>query len=280
MKNQKIWFITGASRGFGYDITKAVLDNGDKVVATVRNKPEELTAAFDNNPDLMTLVLDITSEEQAKQAAQKAIEHFGKIDVLINNAGYGILAGVEEATDKEVRQNYEVNVFGTLNLIRAVLPFMRERKSGHIINISSIGGLFGFVGWGVYGSTKFAIEGLTEALAQEVAHLGIYATVVAPGFFRTNFLDKSSLIKTENEIDDYQPTVGAMRDFAAQANKNQPGDPKKLAQAFLKLVAAKHPPVHLPLGSDTYSKFYEKMNTYKDEMEAWKEIVIGTDHNE
>ncbi|EJG03190.1 oxidoreductase [Flavobacterium sp. F52] len=280
MKTQKIWFITGASRGFGFDITKAVLESGDKVVATVRNNPEQLAAVFDNNPNLLPVVLDITNEENAKQAAEKAVAEFGSIDVLVNNAGYGILAGVEEATDKEARQNYEVNVFGTLNMIRSVLPQMRRQKSGHIINISSIGGLFGFIGWGVYGSTKFAVEGITEALAQELAPLGIHATVVAPGFFRTDFLDKSSLVKTENEIEDYSETVGAMRQFAAGANKNQPGDPKKLAQAFIRLAASEKPPVHLPLGTDTYNQFYAKMKAYSEEMEQWKDIVTSTDHDD
>lgn len=279
MKTQKTWFITGASRGFGFDITKAVLESGDKVVATVRNKPEELAAAFDNNPNLLPLVLDITNEDQTKQAVAQAIAEFNNIDVLVNNAGYGILAGVEEATDKEARQNYEVNVFGTLNMIRAVLPKMREQKSGHIINISSIGGLFGFIGWGVYGSTKFAVEGITEALAQELAPLGIHATVVAPGFFRTDFLDKSSLVKTQNEIQDYDATVGAMRRYAAEANKNQPGDPKKLAQAFITLAASENPPVHLPLGTDTYNQFYAKMDSYTKEMETWKDVVTSTDHD-
>ncbi|KAA2243332.1 SDR family NAD(P)-dependent oxidoreductase [Chitinophaga agrisoli] len=280
MKTQKTWFITGASRGFGLDITAAVLASGDKVIATVRSQPEQLAASFNNHPDLYVVTLDVTNEAQAKTAAEQAISHFGRIDVLVNNAGYGILAGVEEATAEEVRQNYEVNVFGILNTIRAVLPYMRRQGTGHVINISSIGGLAGYAGWGVYGSTKFAIEGLTEALAQELAPLGIYATVVAPGFFRTNFLDKSSLIRTANEITDYAATVGAVREFATQANRQQPGDPKKLAQAFIRLAAAEKPPVHLPLGTDTYQKFYEKAKAYEQEMEAWKAVVTSTDHED
>jgi NAD(P)-dependent dehydrogenase (short-subunit alcohol dehydrogenase family) len=277
---QKVWFITGASRGFGRDITEAVLASGDKVVATVRSGAGTLAAEFGNNPDLFVTSLDVTNEQEAKVAAQLAIDRWGQIDVLVNNAGYGILAGVEEATSEEVRQNYEVNVFGTLNVIRAVLPYMRRQRSGHVINVSSVGGLAGYVGWGVYGSTKFAIEGLTEALAQEVAPLGIHATVVAPGFFRTNFLDQSSLVRTKNEIADYADTVGAMRSFASEVNYKQPGDPKKLAQAFIRLAAAEKPPVHLPLGSDTYAKFYEKTNNFSKEMEAWKDVVTSTDHDD
>ena len=280
MKTQKTWFITGASRGFGLNITKAVLASGDKVVATVRNKPEELAAQFHNNENLYVVTLDITNEEQAKQAAAQAIDHFGGIDVLVNNAGYGLLAAVEEATAREVKQNYEVNVFGTLNVIRAILPYMRQQRSGHVINISSVGGLSAYYGWGLYGSTKFAIEGITEGMALELAPLGIHATVVAPGFFRTNFLDESSLISTANVIDDYDETVGAMRKFAAEANYKQPGDPEKLAQAFVKLAASENPPVHLPLGNDTLQRFRDKTAAFEKDITNWYDTVTGTDHDD
>lgn len=280
MKTQKTWFITGASRGFGLDITKAVLASGDKVVATVRTKPEDLTAQFHNNENLYIVTLDITNEEQAKQAAAQAIDHFGRIDVLVNNAGYGLLAAVEEATAREVKQNYEVNVFGTLNVIRAVLPYMRKQRSGHVINISSVGGLSAYYGWGLYGSTKFAIEGITEGMALELAPLGIHATVVAPGFFRTNFLDESSLISTANIIDDYDETVGAMRKFAAEVNYKQPGDPQKLAQAFVKLAASENPPVHLPLGNDTIQRFRDKTTAFEKDITNWYDTVTGTDHDD
>lgn len=280
MKTQKTWFITGASRGFGLDITKAVLASGDKVVATVRSKAQELVAQFNNNENLFVVTLDITNGEQAKQAAGQAIEHFGRIDVLVNNAGYGLLAGVEEASDQEVKQNYEVNVFGTLNVIRAVLPYMRKQRSGHVINISSIGGLSAYYGWGLYGSTKFAIEGITEGLALELAPLGIHATVVAPGFFRTNFLDESSLSTTTNIIDDYDETVGAMRKLATEINYKQPGDPEKLAQAFVKLAASENPPVHLPLGNDTLQRFREKTAAFEKDIETWYDVVTGTDHDD
>jgi NAD(P)-dependent dehydrogenase (short-subunit alcohol dehydrogenase family) len=280
MKTQKTWFITGASRGFGLNITKAVLASGDKVVATVRNKPEELATQFNNNENLYVVTLDITNEAQAKQAAAQAIDHFGSIDVLVNNAGYGLLAAVEEATDQEVKQNYEVNVFGTLNVIRAVLPYMRKQHSGHVINISSVGGLGAYSGWGLYGSTKFAIEGITEGMALELAPLGIHATVVAPGFFRTNFLDTSSLSRTANVIDDYAETVGAMRQFATEANYQQPGDPEKLAQAFVKLAAAENPPVHLPLGNDTLKRFREKTAAFEKDIADWYDVVTGTDHDD
>ncbi|HEX8020722.1 oxidoreductase [Mucilaginibacter sp.] len=280
MKTQKVWFITGASRGFGLEISKAVLASGDKLVATVRKDPETLAEQFNNDPNLFVVPLDVTNEDQAREAAAKAVEHFGHIDVLVNNAGFGLLSAVEEATAQEVKRNYETNVFGLLNVSRAILPYMRKERKGHVINISSVGGLSAYFGWGVYGSTKFAVEGLTEAMALELAPLGIHATVVAPGFFRTNFLDESSLTRTSNEIGDYHETVGNMRAFATEANYKQPGDPEKLAQAFIKLAAAEKPPVHLPLGSDTLQRFREKTAAFEKEIEEWYDVVVGTDHDD
>jgi len=280
MKTQKTWLITGASRGFGLDITKAVLASGDQVVATVRSNADGLKAQFDNDPKLFVVNMDVTNNDQVNNAVQQAIAQFRRIDVLVNNAGYGLLSGVEEATDAEVKANYEVNVFGTLNVIRAVLPFMRKKRSGHVINISSVGGLGAYIGWGLYGSTKFAIEGITEALAMELAPLGIYATVVAPGFFRTNFLDESSLISSKQVITDYAETVGAMREFAAKVNYQQPGDPQKLAAAFVKLGNSENPPVHLPLGNDTLQRFREKTAAFEQDITSWYDTITGTDHDD
>ncbi|MBT2560240.1 SDR family NAD(P)-dependent oxidoreductase [Pedobacter sp. ISL-68] len=268
--------ITGASRGFGLDIAKKVLDSGDKVIATVRKEAKGLEG-FKDNPDLYIVEMDVTDEVQVKEAIHRGITHFLGIDVVVNNAGYGLLAAIEEGSDAEVKRNYEVNVFGTLNVIRAVLPFMRKQHSGHIINISSLGGLGASAGWGLYGSTKFAIEGITESLALELAPLGIKATVVAPGFFRTNFLDESSLTRSETIIEDYAETVGAMRGFATKANYNQPGDPAKLAEAFIKLAASENPPVHLPLGKDTIKRFRDKVAGFEKNIEAWHEVITETD---
>jgi NAD(P)-dependent dehydrogenase (short-subunit alcohol dehydrogenase family) len=280
MKTQKTWFITGASRGFGLDITKAVLASGDQVIATVRSKTDVLAAQFNNDANLLVVTMDVTDQVQISSAVAQGLARFGRIDVLVNNAGYGLLSGIEEATDKEVKQNYEVNVFGALNMIREVLPVMRKQRSGHVINVSSVGGLGAYVGWGLYGSTKFAIEGITEALALEVAPLGIHATVVAPGFFRTNFLDGSSLISSKQVIEDYGDTVGAMRDFAAKANRQQPGDPEKLAAAFVKLANAEQPPVHLPLGNDTLQHFRAKTAAFEQDIADWYDTITGTDHDD
>lgn len=280
MTTQKVWFITGASRGFGFEIAKAVLAEGDKVVASVRSRPEQLTAALGNNPNLHVVLLDVTNEQQAKEAAKNAIEKFGRVDVLVNNAGFGLLNAVEEASDKEVRANYEANVFGLLNVTRAVLPYMRRQHAGHVINLSSVGGLKGYIGWGLYGSTKFAVEGITESMAIELAPLGIKATTVEPGFFRTDFLDATSLTRTDNIIEDYDATVGAMRRFATVANKKQPGDSKKLAQAFIKLANSENPPVHLLLGKDTLAAYREKQAVMEKEIAEWEAVTTGTDHDD
>jgi NAD(P)-dependent dehydrogenase (short-subunit alcohol dehydrogenase family) len=176
-----------------------------------------------------------------------------------------------------VRRNYETNVFCLLNVSRAVLPVMRRQRSGHVINISSLGGYQAYHGWGVYGSTKFAVEGLSEAMAQELAPLGVHVTVVEPGFFRTDFLDATSLVETAARIDDYQDTVGAVRVFAADANHAQPGDPAKLSQALLKLADAARPPLRLQLGSDAVARAYAKHQQVERELAQWKELALSTD---
>jgi len=280
MSTEKVWIITGASRGFGFEIAKAALAKGDKVVATVRSKAASLATQLGNNPNLLVTILDVTNEKQAKAVAEEALGKFGRIDILVNNAGFGILSAVEEATDAEVRKNYDTNVFGLLNVCRAVLPHMRKVKSGHVINLSSVGGLTGVPGWGLYGSTKFAVEGISEAMAAELAPLGIFATAVEPGFFRTDFLDASSLDHTSNVIPDYAATVGNMRDFATQVNHKQPGSAVKLAQAILKLAHSQKPPVHLPLGKDTLQYFGEKMDKFNAEIKEWNDVITSTDHED
>lgn len=279
MNKQKTWLITGANRGLGLEIAKAVLNAGDKVIATTRKNPASLQEIL-NSENATVLTLDVTNDANVQEFAQQAIAVFGKIDVLVNNAGFGLLSAVEEASDAEVRANYETNVFGLLNVTRAILPFMRQERSGHVINFSSVGGLVGLTGWGIYGSTKFAVEGITEAMAIELKPLGIFATAVAPGFFRTDFLDESSLTRTQNVIDDYAETTGAMRDYATQVNKKQPGDAKKLALAVVKLANSEKPPVHLPLGNDTLQIFKDKMTYFYAEIEEWRDVITGTDHDD
>jgi NAD(P)-dependent dehydrogenase (short-subunit alcohol dehydrogenase family) len=275
----RVWFITGASRGFGARITAEALAQGDTVVATARN-PAAITKQFGENERLLPVKLDITNEAEAHEAVGQAIKKFGRIDVLLNNAGYGLLGAVEEASNAEVQRVFNTNVFGLLNVTRAVLPHMRRQHSGHVINISSVGGYAGYPGWGVYGATKFAVEGLSEAMTAELAPIGINVTVVEPGFFRTDFLDDQSLSRTQQEIPDYAETVGKTRGHAEDANHAQRGDPSKLATAMMKLVNAKTAPTRLPLGSDTVARIEAKHAHVEKELAAWREVAISTDWTE
>lgn len=273
----RVWFITGASRGFGSLITAEALAAGDAVVATARD-PSSVAARFGDHERLLPVRLDVTNEDEVHMAVAAAIKKFGRIDILLNNAGYGLLGAVEEANATEVQKLFATNVFGALSVTRAVLPHMRRQHSGHVINISSIGGYQAYSGWGVYGATKFAVEGITEALAAEVGPLGIHATVVEPGFFRTDFLDDQSLVRTAQEIDDYHASVGNMRNAAAEYNHTQLGDPAKLAKAMMVLVASPSPPVRLPLGSDTVKRIEAKNAFVVSELDAWRDLALSTDH--
>ncbi|MFB7270920.1 oxidoreductase [Streptomyces sp. NPDC056244] len=280
------WMITGASRGFGAEITRAALDAGHEVVATARN-PKAVEALFPDASDtLLALPLDVTDEEQARAAVAMAEKRFGTngrdsgIDVLVNNAGRGLLGAVEEIPDSAAKAVYETNVFGTLNVLRAVLPGMRRRRSGHIINISSVGGFTGTPGWGIYASTKFAVEGLSEALAAEVAPLGIKVTLVEPGFFRTDFLDASSLRTEGRQIDDYDATSGATRTASADRNHTQPGDPAKAARVIVELGGDEKAPLRLQLGADAVARVEAKLRFVRDELEMWREVATSTDHDD
>lgn len=274
---QRVWLITGASRGFGAAISKAVLAAGDKLIATARTM--QGLQHLGTNGNLFTAVLDVTDEPQVRGAVQAALAHFGHVDILVNNAGISLLGAVEESSGDEVERLYRTNVFGLLNVTRAVLPSMRQRRSGHIINISSVAGYSAYAGFGVYSSTKFAVEGLTEALHVELAPLGIHATVVEPGFFRTDILDNSrSLIETAGRITDYADTAGAMRDAVPGYNHQQPGDPAKLAQAFLELANAVDPPLRLPLGPDTLTRMAEKNALIERESSTWRALAASTNY--
>ncbi len=272
----KTWLITGASRGFGAEIAKAVLAAGDAVIATARNQTAlQLLGA---SKDLLAVSMDVTQETQVQEAVAAGLDKFGQIDVLVNNAGFGLLGAIEESTLEEVESLYRTNVFGVLNVIRAVLPSMRQHRSGHIINLSSIGGYRASAGWGIYNSTKFAVEGITEALHHELAPLGIHVTVVEPGYFRTDFLDHTSLRKTATQISDYAETVGKIRAFAAERNHQQPGDPTKLAQAILQLAAANKPPLRLPLGTDTLQAIAQKNAYVEQETATWRALAESTNY--
>jgi NAD(P)-dependent dehydrogenase (short-subunit alcohol dehydrogenase family) len=231
-KIMAVWFVTGASRGFGAEIVREVLARGEQVVATARY-PEAVRETFpDAGTSLLVEALDVSDEAQVAHAVAEAMARFGRIDVLVNNAGRGLLGAVEEASDSEVRAVFETNVFGLLTVTRTVLPVMRAQRSGRVFNFSSVGGIAVGQGWGVYGGTKYAVEGLSEAMRMELAPLGIQVTIVEPGFFRTDFLDSSSLGHTALELDDYTPTAGQTRTSAQTRNHAQPGDPVRAAKAI------------------------------------------------
>ncbi|MFD5567388.1 oxidoreductase [Streptomyces cadmiisoli] len=274
------WFITGASRGFGLEIARQALEQGDRVVATAR-KPEQVEEALTGYGDrLLALALDVTDEAAAVSAVAAAVDAFGGIDVLVNNAGRGVLGAVEETSADSVRAVYDTNVFGLLHVTRAVLPVMRNQKQGHIINLSSIGGFSSVAGFGVYCSTKFAVEGLSEAMRQELAPLGVNVTIIEPGYFRTDFLDATSLDVQERTITDYAATSGAVRDAVPGLNHAQPGDPVKGAAAILAIAAAEAPPLRLQLGTDSADEMNRKVAQLRDEANAWRPLAVSTDHDE
>lgn len=272
----KTWLITGASRGFGALIAARALARGDNVVATARN-PVAVMDRLGSHPNLLAVALDVTSEEQANAAAARAIERFSRIDVLLNNAGFGLLGAVEEATSAEIEALYRTNVFGLLAVTRAALPYMRKQRSGRILNISSIGGYRSAAGFGVYCSTKFAVEGLSEALGAELAPLGIHVTVVEPGYFRTDFLDATSLTVSATSIPDYNETAGRVRTVAASLNHGQLGDPGKLAKVLVDFVDVDNPPVRLPLGSDTVAAIEAKHAADAAILARWHQVSVSTD---
>ncbi|MER7680159.1 oxidoreductase [Streptomyces sp. NPDC096934] len=275
-----VWFITGASRGFGLEIARQALERGDRVVATAR-RPHEIEQALPGHgARLLAVPLDVTDEAQAASAVQAATDAFGEIDVLVNNAGRGVLGAVEETSGDAVRAVYDTNVFGLLNVTRAVLPVMRRQGRGHVLNLSSVGGFEGVAGFGVYCSTKFAVEGLSEALHQEVSPLGLKVTVVEPGYFRTDFLDGTSLHVEEQVIPDYEATAGAVRGVVPGLNHSQPGDPVKGAAAILRLVDTAEPPLRAQLGSDCAGALDRKVAQLSAESLAWRELALSTDHDD
>jgi NAD(P)-dependent dehydrogenase (short-subunit alcohol dehydrogenase family) len=277
MDNNKVWFITGASKGLGLELAKKLLAEGFKVAATSRSEDALVKVLGNSSEKFLPLEMDLVDEKSVKNAIDKTINHFKTIDVLVNNAGYGLLGALEELTDAESRKNYEVNVFGLLNVIRNTMPILRANKSGHIFNISSVGGYYGeFPGWGIYCSTKFAVAGLTESLAAEVKSFGVHATIVYPGYFRTDFLKDSSLLLPQNPIADYKEVRQSESAHKEDINQNQPGDPVKLAEALIKASEDQNPPLHLFLGEDAYNMANQKIASVKSELEAWKEVSVST----
>jgi NAD(P)-dependent dehydrogenase (short-subunit alcohol dehydrogenase family) len=275
----RTWFITGASTGFGRLLAEDVLKSGGKVIATARNRSQiaDLEQQFPKNAK--ALALDVTDAGQIDSAVTQAFAQFGQVDVLVNNAGYGLAGSIEEATEEEFRPVFETNVFGLIRVTRAFLPYLRKQRSGHILNLSSIGGLIGSPGWGYYNASKFAVEGFSEALAAELAPLGIHVTVIEPGPFRTDFLGRSG-VEAKARIADYDATAGKTREyFHTQAGK-QPGDPSRVVQAMIQIVESPNPPLHLILGAIAFKRFREKLEKWNQEIAGWEQVTLGADFQE
>jgi NAD(P)-dependent dehydrogenase (short-subunit alcohol dehydrogenase family) len=275
--DKRVWFITGAARGFGLEIARQALQRGDSVVAAARD-PHGVRVQLPNHPDgLLAVALDVNDEVQARAAVGVAVERFGRIDVLVNNAGRGLLGAVEEASEAEVRAVFDTNVFGLLAVTRAVLPLMRRQRSGRVLNVSSVGGFGAWPGWGIYCATKFAVEGLSEALRAELAPLGIAVTIVEPGAFRTDFLDGRSLVRVERHLDDYSSTADQTRAWADASNHTQPGDPVKGAAAMIAIALSPDPPARIQLGSDCVARVEEKLAHVAAELDRGRNLSLSTD---
>lgn len=272
----RVWFVTGASSGFGRAISETVLRHGGQLAAAVRN-PGAIQDLADRHADQVhVLELDVTNAEAVRAAVDAAVARFDRIDVVVNNAGYGHVGAVEELTDAEWRQQFEVNLFGLINVTRAALPQMREQRSGHLVQMSSLNGIEGLVGGAYYAASKFAVEGFSESLADEVAHLGIKLTIVEPGPHRTRFLDGRS-VKLAQPMPDYAHSVGQTRDAMAQLDGRQPGDPVRAAEAILRAVEADNPPRRLPLGQLALDSIRGKLNAQLLELDAWADLSASSD---
>ena len=270
----RTWFITGVSRGLGRAIAQAALTEGDTVIGTVRDTAPDLASGPGK---LHVVTLDVTDGEAVDRAVGQAFARAGTIDVIVNNAGYGLLGALEKATDAEARRLFEVDVFAPFRIIRAALPHLRAQRSGHIINVTSIAGRAPGAGSALYAAAKYALEGLSASLAQEVRPFGVKVTAVAPGAFRTDFLSSHSIRKSEGEDVAYAASVGRIMSGCGAMAGKQIGDPDRAAQAILDPVRAEQPPIHLLLGTDALRRAREKVDSVIEEMDRWEDVTRGTD---
>ncbi|TPG38128.1 oxidoreductase [Flavobacterium pectinovorum] len=275
MDTKKVWFITGASKGLGLSLVNQLLKAGQYVVATSRNIDDLIKVTNSDSENFLPLAVDLKNDKEVEKAISQAVKKFNRIDVVINNAGYGIGGSIEELNDEETRASFDVNVFGTLNVIRNVMPYLRAQKSGHIINISSIAGFTGATGWAVYSASKAAVIGLSEVLAEDVKSFGIKVTVVAPGAFRTNFLKPDSLTLPQNTISEYEEVRNSHARYL-KMDGEQIGDPEKAAAAMIAIVAMPEPPLHLLLGNDAYQRANAKIQSLEKEFKQWETITNAT----
>ena len=273
MSKNKVWFITGTSSGFGRALAEEVLAKGDRVVATAR-KPEILQDLIDKYPDTARAVkLDVTDLEDVKNSVREAIREFGRIDVLVNNAGYALVGAIEETSDEQIRQQFETNVFGVINVTREALPILREQKNGHIVNIGSVVGFAAMPSLGIYSASKFALEGLSEALAAEVAPLGIKTTLVEPGPFYTGGVERA--VFADNLLPEAYPSTTQLPEAFREFNSTA-GDPVKAVKIIVEAVESENPPFRLPLGLPAFEAIEAKLEQVKQEISDWRERAIKT----
>ena len=273
---KKVWLITGCSTGFGRELATYVLAQGYQAAVAARNTEDVKDIIAGNEDNAISIKLDVTKPEQIKDAVQKTKEKFGRIDVLVNNAGIGYFGAIEESEDDAVRNMFEINVFGLAKMIQETLPVMRAQKSGHIVNIASIGGLVGFPGVGFYNATKFAVDGLSESLSKETAPLGIKVTIVAPSGFRTDWAGRSAN-NSPIVIEDYATTAGKNKSDIRGNSGNQPGDPARAAQAIVKAVEAENSPLRLLLGAGALKGARMKLDQLKRDFDTWEETTVWAD---
>lgn len=273
---KKVWLITGCSTGFGRELAKYVLSQGYHAIVTARNTSDISDIITGYEDHAIALKLDVTKPDEIKNAVKAAIDKFGRIDVLVNNAGIGYFGAVEESEDDEVRKMFEINFWGLTKMIQETLPVMRKQKSGHILNVSSIGGLVGFPAVGFYNATKFAVDGLSESLAKETAPLGIKVTIIAPSGFRTDWAGRSAN-NSKIVIEDYATTAGKNKNDIRGYSGNQPGDPVKAAHAIVKAVESENPPLRLLLGAAALRGARAKLDVLKKDFDTWEETTAGAD---
>ena len=277
--DKRVWLITGCSTGFGRELVKLVAARGEVAIGTVR-KTDQIMELEAIHPELVKgIVLDVQNQDSIDEASKFLEKEFGRLDVLVNNAGYGTLGSIEETSEEEIQRQFDVNVFGCLRMIKLALPFMRKQRSGHILNITSIAGLNGFPGVGIYNGSKFALEGIGEALAAETKHIGIHVTNIEPGPFRTDWAGRSATFN-ESKIEEYKETAAKNMDSIREVSGNQIGDPIKAVNAMYEVTKLENPPVHLPLGGPAYQRIQIRLKEFKEEIDQFQYLGRPTDYTQ
>jgi NAD(P)-dependent dehydrogenase (short-subunit alcohol dehydrogenase family) len=278
MNTSKVWYVTGASQGLGLTLVKKLLENGYRVAATSRNAQALKNAVGVIDAEgFLPLSVDLNNVDSIDESIQQTVTAFGTIDVVVNNAGYGMAGTVEEITEQDIRNIFDVNVLAIINVVKSALPLMRKQRSGYIINIGSVAGFSGAPGWAVYSATKAAVTAFSEVLALDLREFGIKITVAEPSGFRTGFLTKDSLAYTKTSIDGYELVKDTQKRYLA-ADGKQPGDPERASAIFIKLAESEQPPLHLYLGEDAYNRASEKLAAMTEELEKWKSTTVSADY--